>query len=81
MCAYTFDIFNTTTLPTHPPAPTPPTPPLLSNHTNLTPTPSLLSAFGRCAFEGVGWCSCRLCVRVSVSGVLFYMGMCVCVCV
>ena len=37
---------------------------------------ALLSVCGRCSFGGLGCCSCRVCV--SVSGVLFSVGVCVC---
>jgi len=40
---------------------------------------ALLSVWGRCSFGGLGCCSCRLRVCVSVSGVLFSVGVCVCV--
>ena len=37
---------------------------------------ALLSVCGGCSFRGLGCCSCRVCV--SVSGVLFSVGVCVC---
>jgi len=40
---------------------------------------ALLSVCGGCSFGGVGCYSCRVCV--SVSGVLFSVGVCVCACV
>jgi len=43
----------------------------------------LVSVRGRCSFGGLGCCYCRgcvcVCVCVSVLGVLFSVGVCVCV--
>jgi len=39
----------------------------------------LLSVCGGCSFGGVGCCFFRVCVCVCVSGVLFSVGVCVCV--
>jgi len=44
-----------------------------------SPAPSAsYRTFRRCSFGGLGCCSCRVCVCVSVSGVLFSVGVCVC---
>ena len=41
---------------------------------------ALLSVCGGGSFGGLECCSGRVCVCVSVSGVLFSVGVCVCVC-
>jgi len=38
---------------------------------------ALLSVCGRCSVGGLGCCSCRVRVCVSMSGVLFFVGVCV----
>jgi len=49
---------------------------MISYDTVLIHLRAFLRVYGRCSFRGLGCCSCRVCV--SVSCVLFSVGVCVC---